>query len=301
MILFIAPPFHDAAALRHASGATPGGARCRRFANGELHVTLTRDVAGSACAVLGSLTPPDEQMLSTLLLCHTLVKEGAGEVTAVLPYLAYSRQDKDEPRESLAAAWTGVLLRASGARRVVTFDIHSLRAGELLGLPVVSVSPAGAFAREWRALELGRDAVAVAPDEGAAARCQAVADAAGAQRPIVRFHKRRSESGIVHTSLEGAVGAHAVVIDDILDTGATLISCCRELLRAGAQEITVMVTHGLFTGVAWKELWSAGVRRILTTDTVPLRFGIEASSIRVVPVLAEAAPHLCLADHGRCT
>lgn len=299
MLVLAAPPFHEVAMLLGAGGAVPASASYERFANGELHVTVTEKVAGRACTVLGSITPPDAQMLSTLLLCHTLAKEGAREVTALLPYLAYSRQDKDEEQRSLAAAWTGALLRASRADRIVTFDIHSPRAGELLGLPVVSLSPAGAFARAWNAIGLGGDAVAVAPDEGAAARCQDVADAAGAQRPIARLHKRRSEAGIVHTSFEGAVGRHAVVIDDILDTGATLVSCCRMLLRAGAREITVMVTHGLFTGIAWKELWSVGVRRILTSDTVPLRPGIDASNIRVVPLLAEAAPHLCRPDQRR--
>jgi ribose-phosphate pyrophosphokinase len=255
-------------------------------------MTVGTRVRGRFCTVLGSITPPDDRMLSLLILCHTLRKERALDVVALLPYLAYSRQDKDEKRKSLASAWTGALLRASGVRRVVTFDVHSTRAARYVGLPLVSLFPAEAFAKRLAALSLAGDVCLVAPDDGARRRCEAVAKAAGIRRPIVRFHKRRTDAGVAHVSMEGTVVPRAVVVDDILDTGATLVSCCRGLVRAGAREIVVMVTHGLFTGEGWKELWSVGVREIHCTDTVPLPPAVRSSRIRVIPIIASAASAL---------
>ncbi len=293
MLVFSASPFErPPRALLATARATGVGFRDERFANGERHVTLDARVRARSCAVLGSITPPDDRMLSLLLLCHTLRKEGARKVVALLPYLAYSRQDKDEERKSLAAAWTGALLRASGVGRVVTFDVHSARAARYLDLPLVSLSPAKAFAERLRGASLSGDICLVAPDEGARRRCEAVAQAARHHRPIVCFQKRRSDTGVAHVSMEGDVAPRAVVIDDILDTGATLVSCCRELERAGAREIVVMVTHGLFTGTLWRQLWSVGVREIHCTDSVPLPPKVRSSRIRVIPIIASAASAL---------
>jgi len=293
MLLFVAPPYRRApAGLLAAADVSVGRFGRQRFANGELHVTIEEEVRDQACVVLGSIAPPDEQMLSMLLLCHTLKKEGAREVVALLPYLAYSRQDKACARESLAAAWTGALLRGSQVDRVVTFDVHSPRAARQSGIPVVSLSPAAAFAKQLGLLGPGGAISLVAPDDGAIARCKAVSEAAQKTQPIVCFHKQRTGKTVRHEHFEGVLAGRAVVVDDILDTGATLVSCCRELTRAGVTEIVVMITHGLFTGEAWKELWAAGVRQIYTTDTVPLPPQVRSSRIHVLPIVADAAPAL---------
>jgi ribose-phosphate pyrophosphokinase len=125
----------------------PGTFRVARFENGELHARVTTPVVGQHCVVLGSIAPPDEQFLSCLLLMHTLKKEGASQVSAVFPYLGYARHDKDQPGQSLATAWAGSLVKASGCDRLITVDVHSQEAKRLFPMPVVSLSPAGVFAR----------------------------------------------------------------------------------------------------------------------------------------------------------
>ena len=90
---------------------------------------------------------------------------------------------------------------------------------------------------------------------------------------------------IRHTRLTGRVGAHAVIIDDILDTGATLLSACEKLVEAGVRDIFILVTHGLFTGPRWQVLWQLGVRRIACTDTVPLPAALDTTGIQIVSVL----------------
>jgi ribose-phosphate pyrophosphokinase len=289
MILFSFSNYeHIARELRSIPFLEVGQFAIARYDNQELHAKVQGRVSGEHCLVLGSIAPPDEQMLSLMLLAHTLKKGGAGKVTAVLPYLAYSRQDKEKPGESLGTAWIGSFLKSSGVDQVITVDVHSERDMELLCLPLLSLSTAHIFADVLRNQAL-TDATIVAPDDGAISRCEAVKKEAG--MPIGEtpyFEKRRTEKGIIHHGPIGRVGARVVIIDDMIDTGGTLVSACQRLREARVEEIYILVTHGLFTGSHWAELWSLGVRRIFCTDTVPLRADLEARNISVLP----AAPLL---------
>lgn len=260
----------------------PGAFRLERFPNGELHVDVQTPVAGTRCLVLGTIAPPEENLASYLLLCHTLHVLGARTVVAVLPYLSYSRQDRNEPGKSRSAAWIGELLGASGADAIVTVDVHSPRMEAAAPMPVRSLSPAAVFASEIRRRSL-LDATIVAPDEGAEPRCRDVAREAGLEGAVATFTKRRTIRGVAHTGLRGKVGRRAVIVDDMLDTGSTLLSCCAELRHQGTREVYVFVTHGLFTGRAWRRLRSLGVRRIVCTDTVPLRPSV-ARSVHVCSI-----------------
>ena len=254
-----------------------------RFANGELCLRLNESVGGRVCAVLGSLAPPDEQMLSVLLLAHTLRREGAKRVVALLPYLGYARQDQAEPGQSLGVAWAGALLKGVGVEIVITLDVHSPEAVDCLPMPVVSISPARLFADALQARGVSGVTV-VAPDEGAIARSDAVARAAGIETPVTYLRKRRDARGVTHQALVGDVTSRIVIVDDILDTGGTLISACRGLRSAGAEEITVMVTHGLFTGERWRKLAGLGVERVYTTDSVPDSGDRGSEIVEVLPI-----------------
>ncbi|HYB23501.1 MAG TPA: archease [Solirubrobacteraceae bacterium] len=269
-LIFPLPDHHRLLPAGLGEHSTPalGAVQLERFSNGELYARMGSRVDGRVCAVLGSLAPPDERLLSVLLLAHTLKREGARRVLALLPYLGYARQDRADPGQSLGIAWVGDLLRAAGVDEVITIDVHSHAAATCLGVPLQSLSPAPLFADV-----LARDGLeqlsVVAPDEGARERCQAVIRAAGIDAPLAQLRKRRSREGVVHSELVGEVSPKVAIVDDILDTGSTLVSACATLRRAGAREITVCATHGLFTGERWRELAPLGVRRIYTTDSVP--------------------------------
>lgn len=264
-----------------------------RFENGELFATVDTSVRTAHCLIVGSVAPPDEQLLSLTLLAHTLKKEGAHKVTAVLPYLGYSRQDKSKSGKSLATAWLGSILQASGIDEVVTVDVHSERSKQLLRIPLVSVFPDQIFAHAIVRHELA-DATLIAPDNGAIWRCQAVNKAAG--RPdvgIAYFEKQRDEKGITHAGPFGKVGPCVVIVDDMLDTGGTLVSACERLVQSGTREIYVTITHGLFTGEDWKKLWSLGVQRIFCTDTIPPRSDIsDESRITILSIVSLLNDHL---------
>lgn len=293
MILFAAPEFtSQATALRKAvPELRTGEFRAGRFDNGELFIQLDTAVAGESCMVLGSIAPPEGQLFSTLLLAHTVRKEGAKQVTGLFPYLAYSRQDKNKPGESLAAAWIGALAYASGLDRVITIDVHSPDDQRLCPMPLISILSASIFGAALNRYQLA-GATIIAPDGGAVPRCEAVRAAAGlAPSAIPWYEKHRAKTGIQHCSFHGEVGLQAVLVDDILDTGATLISACERLLLAGVEDIQIMVTHGLFTGTGWERLWGLGVSRIFCTDTIPRRAEIHHTRIvtlSAVPLLARA-------------
>ncbi len=251
-----------------------------RFPNGELSITLSSPVRHDPCVVIGTIAPPDEQLLALLLLCSTLAGEGAATLLAVLPYLAYMRQDLPEPGHSLAARWLGELFRASGVDEVITVDIHSQQAGVDVSLPVVSLSPAAVFAKtiagnDWL------DATLIAPDEGAITRRDAVGHLLGGALPTAYFRKER-HADHVQVELHGTVGTRAIFIDDMLDTGGTLVACCETLQRLQVTSMLVMVTHGLFTGTHWQRLWELGVQRIYCTDTVPLPAALAPLPISVL-------------------
>jgi ribose-phosphate pyrophosphokinase len=264
-------------------------AAVERFPNGELHVEVPERVEGRRCVVVGSISPPAGNLERLTLVAHALRRSGAERVAALLPYLAYARQDRAGRTQSLGLAWVGELLRASGVDEVACIDVHSEQAGDVLGLRLTSLSPAGLLAgalpQAWRS-----EVTFVAPDEGAVGRCLAVARAAGVDRPVVWARKRRTATGIEHLGLVGSPGPRAVVVDDILDTGDTLVSCCRALREAGVKHIGVIATHGLFTGERWRALFSEGVQEIWITDTVLSRR--RPSQAQIVPVAPLLAPVL---------
>jgi ribose-phosphate pyrophosphokinase len=292
MIVFSIPQHRALMPAGLGESTVPTLGRCRfgRFPDGELWVKFDGSVTGIECAVLGSVAPPDEQALSVLLLAHTLKRNGAARVVAVLPYLGYARQDSAAAGQSLGVGWAGALLAAAGVDEVMTIDVHSAAAEAYFSMPLVSLSPAPLFAAELRRGSL-TDLCVVAPDEGAVERCQAVARAAGIEAPVAHLRKRRGAEGIVHGALVGDVQPRAVLVDDILDTGGTLLSACAELRRAGVEEIAIMATHGTFSGERWRELPDAGAQRILVTDSVPdvrRRAGRIVEVVSVAPLLMGA-------------
>lgn len=126
MIFFADPAYAQMGSeLSTTLGIHMGHASLARFPNQELHASVQNRVANEACLILGTIAPPDEQMLTLLLLSHTLKKEGARTITTLLPYLAYARHEKPEEGASLATAWVGVLLQASGIDDVITIDVHT--------------------------------------------------------------------------------------------------------------------------------------------------------------------------------
>ncbi len=293
MTLFTLPVYESFGRALHTrlgGRVKEGRVSVRRFPNGEMHISAETPVRGETCAVIGCTAPPDENLLALLLLAHTLKKEGANKVVAVVPYLGYSRQDKDERGESRAIEWLGSAMKASGIDSVVTLDLHSREDAALFPLPLIDVSPAPALAAALRTRPFG-GASFIAPDEGARARCERLKRELGGKGEITYFTKRREEKGVT-SELCGEIRPSVVIVDDILDTGTTLIAALEKLSACGVRSAAVAVTHALFTGSEWRKLWALGVEALYCTDSVPpsLRSGGsgQASVVPAAGLLAEA-------------
>jgi len=277
MLLFVLPNYEYLAnELRENKALDLGNFKADRYPNGELNIRVLNSVVNQECVILGSIAPPDEQLLIVLLLAHTLKKEGAAKVTALLPYLAYARANKPKVSLSLTTEWIGKLFLASGVDEVRAIDIHDGFTEAIFPIPLLSISAASIFAKKIKQLKLN-NVTLVAPDESGIGRLESIKKLLGTDVPLAHFNKRRTETNIEHTAFEGSVTETDIVLDDILDTGSTLILACKELQKAGAKRIIIMVTHGLFTGSKWEELWEYGVTHIYCTNSVP----ISVSDIRI--------------------
>ena len=252
-----------------------------RFPNQEMYVLVNDNVADMDCLVVGTIAPPDENLLSLALLCHTLKKEGAKKIKLVLPYIAYSRQDKSKPGESLATALIGDILKSSGVDEIVTMDVHSRKVSELYGTTLISLSPVEVLAQQIKKNHL-EDSTLVAPDRSALARADEIIKLLGMKNSTAYLDKERTLDGIKHLAFHGEVKDKAIIIDDMLDTGGTLVSCCEQLVRAGVKDLYIMVTHGLFTGYKWKKLLDLSVKKIYCTDTVQSALEMARSDKRII-------------------
>lgn len=223
-----------------------------RFGDDELRVRVHGSVGGRECAVIGSVSPPGDNLLALMLAAETLKAHGAHQVTAVLPYLAYGRSDVPDSGGVQSIGVIGRALEGAGVDQVLTVDAHSHRDAMLFPIPLVSVSPAEALALEI-AKEWTLDAV-VAPDKGAFERARALADALGLEDPLAAGQ------------VSGA--KRVIVVDDIIDTGRTLHDCCSTLVANGVEDLVIAVTHPVFAGKQWRGLLSLPLRAFYTTDTI---------------------------------
>ena len=247
-----------------------------RFSNDNMYVQLGASVRGRTVYIVQSLVPPVSDHLVELLMMLDIAKSAsAREVHAIIPYFSYARSDKkDAPRISITARLVGDLMVTAGATHFMTMQLHSAQVHGFFGIPADPLTARGLFANHLRAENFtADDTVVVAPDVGGAkssARFAGMLDL-----PVASANKTRlSDQEVV---LGGLIGRQvkgfrrALVHDDEIATGGTVIQLCDLLVEYGIQEITLIVTHGLFLGKALERLSNMPqLREIVTTDTVPL-------------------------------
>lgn len=252
-------------AILESGENTAGEFEIKTFGNGELYCDVATNVDGKECAVVCSLVAGTE--LQSLLLSHTLKLLGAKKVTLIASYLGYMRQDKREPGRSMGSIWTGALMRSSGIDEVITVDLHSELAGKNLEIPIRSLVSTPVFA-EAIGYFIDQDTMILAPDDGALEAARRISDALPNKLPVNHLNKVRTESGVTVTA-NGKVSSRVIMVDDILDSGGTLVAACKVLRGLGVKDVIICVTHGQFVGTKWQELFEIGVSKIFTTDSLP--------------------------------
>lgn len=259
----------------------------RVFPDSESRFRVEEKVSGSTVFVIQSTYPPaDQHIMQLLLISHHLSQEGA-KVHAVIPYLAYARQDKQfQPGEVVSLGVVSHLLRSAGVKRVTTVDIHSPEGLALFSIPAYSASAVPALVDYVRRNMKLKDVAVVAPDFGSSKRSEAFATVYGAK--YLQFSKTRDRvtgDVKVEASKLGVKGMDVIVFDDIISTGGTVRAAAGLLLAAGASKIVAVCTHPLLVGDAPAKLQKAGVSEVIGTNTVP-------SSVSKVDVSEAITSHI---------
>jgi ribose-phosphate pyrophosphokinase len=264
-----------------------------RFSNDCLGVHLEANCREADVFIIQPLVPPvQEHLMELLLMLDAARGASAARITAVIPHYAYARSDKkDAPRISIAARLVADLLATAGANRVLTMTLHSPQVHGFFSVPVDHMNALKVLARHFRRRSL-KNAVVVSPDLGNAKQATHFARMLGL--PVAAGSKRRlADDRVVIDAIVGDVkGRHAIIVDDEIANGGTIIEIIQRLRKRGARRMTVVCTHGLFTGTAVARLGSEpDVDEIVSTDTVPIppekRLG-HMRVLSVAPLLAEA-------------
>lgn len=250
------------------------GAEFKVFPDGESKFTLTEKVSGKSVLLVQSThAPVDQHLFQLLLASHQLSEEGA-RVTAVIPYLAYARQDKEFlPGEGVTLGVLAHLMRSVGVRRLVTVDIHSAEGLALFSFPTYSVSAIPSlvdYAKEK--LDL-KDAVVISPDFGGSKRTEAFAQLYGAKfLQLSKTRDRTTGDVSVKESKLQVEGKEVIIVDDIISTGGTVRAAAEAVLKQGARKALAVCVHGLFVGDAAQKLEDSSVGPIVCTNTVPGKY-----------------------------
>lgn len=268
-------------------GIAPGKREIIRFSNENLLVQIEESVRESDVFVVQTSCPPvNEHIMETLILIDALKRASAARITAVLPYFPYVRSDKkDRPRIPITARLMADLLEAAGADRVVTMDLHSPQIQGFFKIPLDHLQAAPLLAKFVRANVDTDNAIVVASDAGEAKDAAAFANRLDVDIAIIDKRRTGHDENAIAANLIGDVkGKTAILIDDEVASGGTLLQAANFLRREGAVEVVACATHAVFTGEAPKKLGESNITRMAVTNTIPVgeekRFdGLEVISV----------------------
>ena len=282
-----------AAAIAKNLKVNLGDIDIRDFADGEIRIQINENVRGRQVFFIQPVCPPDINLhlVELLVAVDALCRSSASEVTAVIPYFAYARQDrKDRPRVPISARLVANLLEAAGIGRVLCVDLHSDQIQGFFNIPVdnlyssyVTIPVLEKYFKDHL--------VIVAPDVGGTARARAYASRL--KLPLGIVDKRRdpyTPNKAEAVNVIGDVkGKKVVIIDDMIDTAGTLVEAAKAVKKAGAAGIFAAATHGLFSGEAIERIENSDLEQVFVTDTIPLRTpSKKIKVVSVAPLLAEA-------------
>lgn len=281
--------------VAEAAGVELSHCEVSAFADGEIQVEIHESVRGEHVFVIQSTCPPvNHNYMEMFVMLDALKRASAKQVTAVIPYYGYARQDrKVAPRAPISAKCMADLLTTAGAERIVAVDLHAAQIQGFFNVPVDHLFAIPTLARAWRETHgTGGEFVAVSPDAGGVERCRAFAKRIEASIAII--DKRRSgpnEAKALH--LIGDVeGKTAIIVDDMIDTAGTLTQAVDSLLKNGAKRVFAVATHPVLSGPAISRLKESRIEKVWVTDSIPLsEAAVNCGKIEVISVasvLAEA-------------
>jgi ribose-phosphate pyrophosphokinase len=280
---------HSDLAMRIADqlGVQLGEVELSTFANGETYCRFDESIRGADIFIVQTgCEPVDRNVMELLFMVQAAKLASAKRITAVIPLFPYARQDrKAKPREPISARLIADMLQLAGADRVLTMDLHAGQIQGFFTIPVDHMTAVPLFARHFRDLGLtGEGVVSVSPDAGRAK--QAVRFAEMLDADFALMHKSRPAHDVVEvTEVTGRVrGKTAILGDDVIMTGGTLLANVKALKEHGVEDVWVFATHGLFCGNALEKFEESEIKGMVVTDTVPIDPLAKPDKMTVLPV-----------------
>ncbi len=272
----------------------PAKSQVKRFADMEVFVEIQENVRGQDAFVIQSTSfPANDNLMELLILIDALKRSSARRITAVIPYYGYARQDrKPGPRTPISAKLVANLIERAGADRVLTVDLHAGQIQGFFDIPTDNLFAAPVMVRDIQEHHDTKNLVVVSPDVGGVVRARALAKRIDV--PIAICDKRRERPGEseVMNVIGDVEGKQCILIDDIVDSGGTIVNAADALLEKGATEVMCYVTHGVLSGGAVSRIQNSRLKSLVITDSILPTAAVQAArNIRVLsiaPLLGEA-------------
>jgi ribose-phosphate pyrophosphokinase len=257
----------------------------RKFSDGEIYVEINENIRGNSIFIIQSISSPANDNLMELLLCiDALKRSSAKNITAVIPYFGYARQDrKVVPRTSISAKLVSNLITKAGADRVVTVDLHAGQVQGFFDIPVDNLFATPIFARHVKKKIKSKKIICVAPDVGGTERARALGKLLNAGLAIVDKRRPKPGQSQVMNVIGDVKDQTCIIVDDIIDSGGTIINAAKALKERGAKEVYVYITHGVLSGDAVKKIKNSVIKNLVITDTI--NNGEKTKSVKNIEVL----------------
>ena len=242
----------------------------RKFSDGEIYIEINENIRGNSIFIIQSVSSPANDNLMELLLCiDALKRSSAKNITAVIPYFGYARQDrKVVPRTSISAKLVSNLITKAGADRIVTIDLHSGQIQGFFDIPVDNLFATPIFARHIKKKLKTKNLICVAPDVGGTARARALGKMLHVELAIVDKRRPAPGKSEVMNVIGNVKGKTCILVDDIIDSGGTIVNAAAALKKRGAKDVHVYVTHGVLSGNAIDKIKKSNIKNLVITDTI---------------------------------
>ena len=267
--------------------------KIRRFADSEVYIEINENMRGSEVFVIqGTSYPANDNIMELLVCIDALRRASAKNITAVLPYFGYARQDrKVTPRSPISAKLVANLITNAGANRVLTLDLHANQIQGFFDIPVDNLFAAPIFVKDIKKNIKSKNIVCVAPDVGGVERARAIGKRLDAELAII--DKRRSGPGKseVMNVIGQVKGKVCVIIDDLVDSGGTICNAAEALMNKGAKAVYAYVVHAVLSGDAVEKIQKSKIKQLVVTNSIDNSGKIKGSKIKtisVAPLLGEA-------------
>jgi ribose-phosphate pyrophosphokinase len=277
---------HLAEAIGQYLGLPFVKAAVRRFSDMEVFVEVQENVRGEDMFVIQSTSfPANDNLMELLIMIDALRRASARRITAVIPYFGYARQDrKVGPRTPISAKLVANLITEAGANRVLTIDLHAGQIQGFFDIPTDNLYASPLMVRDIKERSF-ENVMVVSPDVGGVARARGLAKRINAPLAIVDKRRERAGESEVMNVIGEVAGHTCVLVDDIVDSGGTLVNAADALLKQGAKDVYAYISHGVLSGGAVARIAGSRLKELVITDSIqPTKEMLATPNIRVLPI-----------------